>query len=145
MTEVINKYKQQLTWALAALALVALLLFLGDQLAGKKAARILQTLISGVLVGGVYGLVALGIVVINKASGVFNFAHGWMMVLGGMIFWSFFTVSQISIPGAVPALGSDHVHGHDDRELPFAAAAAQFGHGSRRHAAIDHTNDHRRH
>ena len=101
MTEVINKYKQQLTWALAALAVVALLLFLGDQLAGKKAARILQTLISGVLVGGVYGLVALGIVVINKASGVFNFAHGWMMVLGGMIFWSFFTVSQISIPGAV--------------------------------------------
>ena len=101
MSEAINKYRQQLTWALAALAFVALLLFLGDQLAGKKAARILQTLISGVLVGGVYGLVALGIVVINKASGVFNFAHGWMMVLGGMIFWSFFTVSQISIPGAV--------------------------------------------
>ena len=101
MSEAINKYRQQLTWALAALALVALLLFLGDQLAGKKAARILQTLISGVLVGGVYGLVALGIVVINKASGVFNFAHGWMMVLGGMIFWSFFTVSQISVPGAV--------------------------------------------
>ena len=100
MSEAINKYRQQLTWALAALALVALLLFLGDQLAGKKAARILQTLISGVLVGGVYGLVALGIVVINKASGVFNFAHGWMMVLGGMIFWSFFTVGQISIPGA---------------------------------------------
>ena len=101
MSEAINKYRQQLTWALAALALVALLLFLGDQLAGKKAARILQTLISGVLVGGVYGLVALGIVVINKASGVFNFAHGWMMVLGGMIFWSFFTVSQISVPGAL--------------------------------------------
>ena len=78
-----------------------LLLFLGDQLAGKKAARIVQTLISGVLVGGVYGLVALGIVVINKASGVFNFAHGWMMVVGGMIFWSFFTVSEISIPGAL--------------------------------------------
>ncbi len=101
VTELINKHKQQLTWALAALAILALLLFLGDQLAGKKAARILQTLISGVLVGGVYGLVALGIVVINKASGVFNFAHGWMMVLGGMIFWSFFTVSEISVPGAL--------------------------------------------
>ena len=47
-----------------------------------------------------YGLVALGIVVINKASGVFNFAHGWMMVVGGMIFWSFFTVSEISVAGA---------------------------------------------
>ena len=100
MTETINRNKRQLTWALYAIAAVALALFVGDQLAGLKAARIVQTLISGVLVGGVYGLVALGIVVINKASGVFNFAHGWMMVVGGMIFWSFFTVSEISLAGA---------------------------------------------
>ena len=95
-----NRNKRQLTWLLYAIAAVALALFVGDQLAGLKAARIVQTLISGVLVGGVYGLVALGIVVINKASGVFNFAHGWMMVVGGMIFWSFFTVSEISLAGA---------------------------------------------
>ncbi|MCY3574047.1 MAG: branched-chain amino acid ABC transporter permease [Chloroflexi bacterium] len=101
MNEWRNRYSKQLTWALCLAGAVLLLLFLGDQLAGKKAARIVQTLISGVLVGGVYGLVALGIVVINKASGVFNFAHGWMMVVGGMIFWSFFTVSEISIPGAL--------------------------------------------
>ena len=100
MTEFINRNRRQLTWLIYALAAIALLLFIGDQLAGKKAARIVQTLISGVLVGGVYGLVALGIVVINKASGVFNFAHGWMMVVGGMIFWSFFTVSEISFAGA---------------------------------------------
>lgn len=100
MSEFIYRNKQQLTWALYAVATVLLVLFIGDQLAGKKAARIAQTLISGLLVGGVYGLVALGIVVINKASGVFNFAHGWMMVVGGMIFWSFFTVSEISLAGA---------------------------------------------
>ena len=100
MSEFINRNKRQLTWALYAVAAVLLLLFLGDQLAGVRAARIAQTLISGMLVGGVYGLVALGIVVINKASGVFNFAHGWMMVVGGMIFWSFFTVSEISLAGA---------------------------------------------
>ncbi len=100
MSEFIYRNKQQLTWALYAVATVLLVLFIGDQLAGKKAARIAQTLISGLLVGGVYGLVALGIVVINKASGVFNFAHGWMMVVGGMIFWSFFTVSEISLTGA---------------------------------------------
>ncbi len=100
MTEFMHRKKRQLTWALYAIAALALLLFIGDQLAGLKAARIVQTLISGVLVGGVYGLVALGIVVINKASGVFNFAHGWMMVVGGMIFWSFFTVREISLLGA---------------------------------------------
>ena len=100
MSEFINRYKRQLTWALYIVSAVLVVLFVGDQLAGVKAARIVQTLISGVLVGGVYGLVGLGIVVINKASGVFNFAHGWMMVVGGMIFWSFFTVSEISLAGA---------------------------------------------
>ena len=101
MTEFIARNKRQLTWALYAVLAVVVLLFLADQLAGKKAARIVQTTISGVLVGGVYSLVALGIVVINKASGVFNFAHGWMMVVGAMVFWSFFTVVEISIVGAV--------------------------------------------
>ncbi len=100
MTDFFHKNKQHLTWTLYAITALVIVLIIGDQLAGKKAARILQTLISGVLVGGVYGLVALGIVVINKASGVFNFAHGWMMVVGGMVFWSFFTVSEISLIGA---------------------------------------------
>ena len=95
-----RRYKKQLVRALYAVGIVVILLFLQSQLADKKAARIVQTLISGLLVGGVYSLVALGIVVINKASGVFNFAHGWMMVVGGMIFWSFFTISEISVPGA---------------------------------------------
>lgn len=96
-----KRYRRQLIWAAYAIAAIAVLWFLQSQLADKKAARIVQTLISGLLVGGVYGLVALGIVVINKASGVFNFAHGWMMVVGGMIFWSFFTVSEISVLGAL--------------------------------------------
>ncbi len=100
MEQFISRNKRQLTWLLYAVLAIAALLFLQGQLAGVKASRIVQTLISGVLVGGVYGLVALGIVVINKASGVFNFAHGWMMVIGGMIFWSFFTVAEISPAGA---------------------------------------------
>ena len=105
MEEFLNRHRRQLTWLAYALAAVLILLFMGQQLADKRAARILQTLISGVLVGGIYGLVALGIVVINKASGVFNFAHGWMMVVGGMIFWSFFTVAEISVPAAALLAG----------------------------------------
>ena len=100
---------------------MVIVLIIGDQLAGKKAARIVQTLISGVLVGGVYGLVALGIVVINKASGVFNFAHGWMMVVGGMVFWSFFTVSEISLIGR--RLASDRHHADDDVDRELARPA----------------------
>ena len=100
ISKFINKHRKPLTWALYAALAVVVLLFLADQLAGKKLARIVQTTISGVLVGGVYSLIALGIVVINKASGVFNFAHGWMMVVGAMIFWSFFTGAEISVVGA---------------------------------------------
>ena len=100
MEEFVNRHRKELTWLLYALVTVAILLFLQGQLYDKKAARIVQTLISGILVGGIYGLVALGIVVINKASGVFNFAHGWLMVVGGMIFWSFFTAAEVSLGGA---------------------------------------------
>lgn len=100
MEEFFNRHKKELTWLFYAILTLLIALFLREQLADKKASRILQTLINGVLVGGIYGLVALGIVVINKASGVFNFAHGWLMVVGGMIFWSFFTVAEISVAGA---------------------------------------------
>lgn len=57
---------------------------------GQNFADIIQYTIWGLLTGGIYALIALGIVVINKASGVFNFAHGWMMFVGGMFFWQFF-------------------------------------------------------
>jgi branched-chain amino acid transport system permease protein len=63
-------------------------------LADKSGARILQTTITGIMAGGVYALVALGIVIINKASGVFNFAHGYMMLAGGFVFYSQFTTTD---------------------------------------------------
>ena len=39
--------------------------------------------ISGVSLGFVYGLIALGFVVLYKATGVVNFAHGAVLLLGG--------------------------------------------------------------
>jgi branched-chain amino acid transport system permease protein len=78
---------------------IILVLFLAwlIPIAGQKApARLLQATITGLLVGGVYALVALGIVVVTKASGVFNFSHGFMMLFGGLIFFSFFTTVEIS-------------------------------------------------
>lgn len=57
---------------------------------GKEFHTVVQFLLWGILTGGLYSLVALGIVVINKSSGVFNFAHGWMMFVGGLVFWQFY-------------------------------------------------------
>lgn len=52
--------------------------------------NLVQFSLNGLLVGGVYALVAVGIVIINKASGIFNFAHGFMMLFGGFMFWQTF-------------------------------------------------------
>lgn len=57
---------------------------------GESCFNLLQFTLNGLMIGGVYSLVALGIVIINKASGVFNFAHGMIMLFGGMIFWQTF-------------------------------------------------------
>jgi branched-chain amino acid transport system permease protein len=106
LTTFVERNKNLLVWAAAILLVLVLAVWLGPLLADKKPARIVQTVISGLLTGGIYALIALGIVIINKASGVFNFAHGWMMLFGGLIFWSFFAVAQISPLAAIglPAL-----------------------------------------
>ncbi len=54
----------------------------------------LQQLISGLALGCVYGLIALGFVLIYKATEVVNFAQGELMMLGG-----FFAYTYISILG----------------------------------------------
>jgi len=50
----------------------------------------LEVLIGGLLAGVMYSLVALGFVLIFKASGVFNFAQGAMVFLAALIFVSLF-------------------------------------------------------
>ena len=82
--------------ALGVLAFVLVMAWLGPLVAEKPISRLLQSTITGVLVGGVYALIALGIVIINKASGVFNFAHGMMMLFGAMVFYTFFSVANIN-------------------------------------------------
>lgn len=49
--------------------------------------ELLQFIFSGVTVGAVYALVALGFTIIYNASDVVNFAQGEFVMLGGMITW----------------------------------------------------------
>ena len=48
----------------------------------------LETLIGGLLAGSMYSLVAIGFVLIYKASGVFNFAQGAMLLFAALTFVS---------------------------------------------------------
>lgn len=44
-----------------------------------------ETVLNGLALGSVYALIALGFVVIFKASGVMNFAHGSLLFFGGYV------------------------------------------------------------
>jgi len=43
---------------------------------------LLQSLISGIVVGSIYALIALGFVLIYKSTAVINFAQGELMMFG---------------------------------------------------------------
>jgi branched-chain amino acid transport system permease protein len=51
--------------------------------------RLIQTLIDGLSIGAVYALLALGYVIIFKATEVVTFAQGGLLLLGGYFTWWF--------------------------------------------------------
>lgn len=72
----------------------------------------LQLGIQGVLLGGIYGLIAVGLSLIFGVMGVINFAHGQMMVLGMYLsYWIFVTfgldpyLSFVLVAAAIFVLG----------------------------------------
>ena len=68
--------------------------------------EVLQLLISGISQGCVYGLIALGFVLIYKATEMVNFAQGDVMMLGAFVAVSF--VNLLELPffvGVVATLG----------------------------------------
>lgn len=101
MADFFESNRKQLTWGLYILVALFLLAWLQPMLAERSSSAIVQRTVGGILLGGIYALIALGIVVINKASGVFNFAHGGMMMISGFIFFSFFTVTNINLVASV--------------------------------------------
>ena len=56
-----------------------------------------QMVLSGVMLGSVYSLVALGFVIIYKSSGVINFAQGHLLALGALILWTFWVALGLPI------------------------------------------------
>jgi branched-chain amino acid transport system permease protein len=60
------------------------------------AARILQLVVNGAASGCIYGLIALGFVLIYKATEMVNFAQGDVMMLGGFV--AFTLIAQFHLP-----------------------------------------------
>jgi len=64
-------------------------------------AIIISTLMSGILLGALYALMASGLSLIWTTLGVFNFAHGALMMIGAFVAW---TVSEAMGLGIVAGL-----------------------------------------
>lgn len=56
---------------------------------------IVQQIISGLALGCVYGLIALGFVLIFKATEVINFAQGEMMMIGAFVAYTLITMLHV--------------------------------------------------
>ena len=61
----------------------------------------LQLVISGVATGSIYALVAIGIVLIYKCSGVVNFAQGAYAMLGGYVT---FVLLRLHVPSVAAVI-----------------------------------------
>jgi len=56
----------------------------------------LQLLVTGIMLGSLYGLVALGLVIVYKSSRVLNLAHGGFLMILSYLAWTF--ASQMGLP-----------------------------------------------
>ncbi len=54
----------------------------------------LQLMASGVVTGGIYALIAMGFVIVYKATGIINFATGELMMLGAFFCWTAMTAAR---------------------------------------------------
>src|SRR5581483_7038172 len=74
--------------------------------------RLLQTIIIGAVTGSLYSLIAMGMVLVYRTTGVLNIAHGGVGVLAGFVGWDLVTrrhwpyyVGVLTAIGLVVVLG----------------------------------------
>ena len=65
---------------------------------------LLQTLIAGIAAGSIYALIALGLVLIYKSSGVINFAQGGLVMIGAFIAYTVLTKTGVPLWAAFPII-----------------------------------------
>ena len=64
-----------------------------------------QFLLNGIMVGGIYALIALGLVMIYKSTRIFNFAVGDLIMVGGFIAWEFMNAGAPPLLAIILAIG----------------------------------------
>src|SRR5713226_9076873 len=93
---------------------------------------LLQLLISGLAIGAIYGLIAMGFAVIYKSTGLVNFAQGEMTMVVAYVAWTISTTVSGNV--FVVALARRHLRGDRARSCHRARRdAADAGRAVVRH------------
>jgi len=79
----------------ATVAVVLLALLLAVATGGKDRPVVIQAIVTGVLFGGVYGLVSMGLTLIFGVLDIVNFAHGALMTVA--MYGTFVLVSSLGL------------------------------------------------
>ena len=86
----------------------------------------LQHVLSGLMVGAIYGLVAVGFVIIVKSSEIFNFAQGELLIFGAFVCWSILFQLHLSpILAVVITLGLSCILGMVVERFPLRPMIGQ--------------------
>ncbi len=78
-----------------------------------------QILINGILLGGLYAMMALGLALVWGVLNIVNLAHGAFIMLGAYVSWYLFTYAHID-----PFLGLADHRGGDVRDRLRQCSAA---------------------
>ena len=61
----------------------------------------LQHVVNGLMIGGIYALMGIGLTLIFGVMNVVNFAHGEFYMLGAFVVYTVFTLSGVPYPLAL--------------------------------------------
>ena len=78
---------------------------------------------NGLVIGAIYGLVALGITLVYKKSGVLNFAHGEVGMFGAFVFYVLSVEQHKPYPLSAARLASHVLSGSSIRSTVMPRAA----------------------
>ena len=88
--------------------------------------NLVQLLVTGVSVGLIYGLLALGFVLIYKSSKIFNFAQGELVMVGAFLTWSLFGLFHLPfLPALLAAFVLAGLFGYGLERFPFRPMIGQ--------------------
>jgi len=88
--------------------------------------KLAQLIMIGITVGLIYGLMAVGFVLIYKSSKIFNFAQGEMVMVGAFLSWTFLGLFHMPLVLGLPlALVITGLVGYSLERFPFRPMIGQ--------------------